>query len=76
MLKHSHHPHESKTKYRHDPGFETEHRTPTHHEHTLITLAVLLLSPLAGLSAAEDAKPNIVYILADDLGYMDIGAFT
>ena len=34
-----------------------------------------LFAALTGLSAAGPAKPNIVFILADDLGYMDIGAF-
>ena len=39
---------------------------------TLPLLLTLLLAPLAALHAADAARPNIVFIYADDLGWGDV----
>ncbi len=38
-------------------------------------LACALFAGLAAASAADPARPNVVFIMADDLGYTDVGAF-
>jgi arylsulfatase A-like enzyme len=43
---------------------------------TLISLTtVLLLAPLAALHGAEDTGPNVLFILADDLGWGDLRCY-
>ncbi len=47
-------------------------------KHSLLTLVVALLASAAPLHAADapaaGQKPNVIFFLLDDMGYMDIGA--
>ena len=48
--------------------------TPSIRQHFAPLLAVLML-PLAALHAADATRPNIVFIVADDLGYGEPGCY-
>ena len=39
----------------------------------LVTLAAFLASPANAQQSAANQKPNIVHIVADDLGWKDVG---
>lgn len=45
-------------------------------QYTLTMLAALLFAPLTALHAAESTKPNVIVMIADDLGYGDVSCLS
>ena len=39
------------------------------------TLGLIMLSAMSGFAHADDAKPNILLIVADDVGWGDLGVY-
>lgn len=52
-----------------------EHIRPAHFRRGLALVATGLLALAAGAADAQDERPNILLIVADDAGYSDIGSF-
>ena len=40
-----------------------------------LALFIVLLGMASSTAAVEPTKPNVIFILADDLGYGDLGAY-
>ena len=49
--------------------------SPPSRRHLPTALCFVLFALSCGQSSAEPAKPNIIYLLADDLGYGDLGSY-